>query len=131
MVLEGTPEAIKAQAEQLTQMLMPLAPKPSDAVTSKDGETEGVKYRVYTPTEAAARGPLSVGVWIHGGGWMTGNLDSDDLLCRVIAEHTPSIVVSVDYRLTPEFKYPTQLQDTLAVYRWVSTINRLTLVLED
>ena len=49
---------------------------------------------------------------------MTGNCDSDDPLCRIISEHTSSVIVNVDYRLTPEFKVPTQLEDTLTVYKW-------------
>lgn len=53
---------------------------------------------------------------------MTGDLNADDLLCRIVAEHAPSIIVNVDYRLAPEHKVPTQLEDTLKVYRWVSHI---------
>lgn len=53
-------------------------------------------------------------------GLQTGDLNTDDLLCRLVAEHAPSIVVNVDYRLSPEHKVPTQLQDTLTVYKWVS-----------
>jgi len=51
---------------------------------------------------------------------MLGDLNSDDVLCRVVAEHTNSAVVSIDYRLTPEHKWPTQLEDSMKVYRWVS-----------
>ncbi|KAL2441696.1 Versiconal hemiacetal acetate esterase [Exophiala dermatitidis] len=118
MCLHGTPEEIRGQYEQLVQLLLPQLPQPSDAVESKDGEVDGIKYRLYTPKEASKQGPLPVGIWTHGGGWMTGDLNSDDLLCRVVAEHVPSIIVSVDYRLAPEHKVPTQLQDTLKVYRW-------------
>ena len=106
--------------DNLVAMLLPQLPPPSDATESVDGEVEGIKYRVYTPKEAAKQGPLPVAIWTHGGGWMTGDLNTDDLLCRVIAEHAPSIIVNVDYRLAPEHKVPTQLEDTLKVYRWVS-----------
>jgi acetyl esterase/lipase len=51
---------------------------------------------------------------------MTGDLNSDDLMCRIVAEHAPSIVVNIDYRLTPEHRMPTQLEDCLKVYKWVS-----------
>ncbi|KAJ8061507.1 hypothetical protein OCU04_009321 [Sclerotinia nivalis] len=93
---------------------------PSDclALVNRMRLVEGIEYRVYTPKEASKHGPLPVAIWTHGGGWMTGDLDSDDLLCRVIAEHAPSIVINVDYRLAPEHKYLTQLEDTLKVYRW-------------
>ena len=104
--------------DQLIEMLIPLLPKPSDAVESKDGEVDGVKYRLYTPTEAAKSGPLPVGIWTHGGGWMIGDLNTDDLLCRIVAEHAPSIIISVDYSLTPKAKVPTQLNESLSVYKW-------------
>lgn len=117
-MLKGTVEEIREQYAQLVQMLMPLAPKPNDSCDVKEGDVDGIKYRLYTPREAAKSGPLPVGIWTHGGGFMLGNLDSEDLLCRVIAENTPAIIVNVDYRLTPEHKVPTQLQDTLSVYKW-------------
>lgn len=50
---------------------------------------------------------------------MTGDLNSDDALCHLIYEHAPSVIVNVDYRLTSEFKYPTQLRDTVKVYKCV------------
>jgi len=118
VVMHGTPDELKAQYDQLVAMLMPQLPPPSDAVESKDGETEGIKYRLYTPKEAAKSGPLPVAIWTHGGGFMTGDLNSDDLLCRIVAEAVPSIVVNIDYRLTPEHKAPTQLEDCLKVYKW-------------
>ena len=55
----------------------------------------------------------------HGGGYMLGNLDSEDPLCRIVAEHTKSVIVNIDYRLTPEHKWPKQLEDCLTVYKWV------------
>lgn len=119
MVMHGTAEELRAQYDQLVALLLPQFPPPSDAVESKDGEVDGIKYRVYVPKEASKQGPLPVAIWTHGGGWVTGDINSDDLLCRVIAEHAPSIIVNVDYRLAPEHKAPTQLQDTLTVYKWV------------
>ena len=51
---------------------------------------------------------------------MVGDLNGDDFLCRVVAENTKSTVVSVDYRLAPEHKWPAQLDDSVKVYKWVS-----------
>lgn len=103
-------------SQQLALSLAGSIPPPSDAVVAEDGHVDGVKYRVYRPR--AATQPLPVGIWTHGGGWMTGDLNSDDPLCRIVCEHASSVIVNVDYRLTPEFKYPTQLEDTLTVYKW-------------
>lgn len=116
MVLGGSPENIKKQYDDLVAALMPHAPKPSENVTSKDGEVDGVKYRVYNPKEAT--GPLPIGIWTHGGGFMTGDLNSDDLLCRVVSENAKSVVVNIDYSLTPESKWPTQLNQCVSVYKW-------------
>ncbi len=118
--LKGSIEEIKQQFNDLVAMLAPSMPPKSPAVEAKDGEVDGVKYRVYTPVDAAKSGPLPVGVYTHGGGMACGDLESEDILCRAVAEHTPSIVVSVDYRLTPEHPAPAQFMDSLAVYKWVS-----------
>ena len=66
----------------------------------KDGE---INIRIYTPS---GEGPFSLFVYYHGGGWVIGNLDTSDAGCRLIAEQTKRVVVSVDYRLAPEFKFP-------------------------
>lgn len=65
MVLDGTPEAIKAQYEGLVQVLMPHAPPPPEGVDSKDGNVDGVKYRLYTAKDA--QGPQPIAIWTHGG----------------------------------------------------------------
>ena len=116
--IAGTPQEIREQNDQLVQMLIPLLPPPNDAVASQDGEVDGVKYRIYTPKEASKSGPLPVGIWTHGGGWMVGDINMDDLLCRIIAENSPTILISVEYSLAPEKKVPTQLNETLSVYKW-------------
>lgn len=115
---------MRVQVAQLGQKLMSQAPTPSDAVESRDGRVDSVRYRVYTPKDASKQGPLPVGIWTHGGGWTMGDINDDDLLCRFVAEHIPSILVNVEYRLAPEHKAPTQLQDTLAVYEWVRLSSR-------
>lgn len=116
MVLAGSPAEIKGQYDALVQMLLPTMPKPSENVTSQDGDVDGVKYRVYNPKEAS--GSLPIFVWTHGGGYMTGDLNSDDLLCRAVSEHAKTVVVNVDYSLTPEAKWPTQLNECVKVYKW-------------
>ncbi|KAH7378188.1 carboxylesterase [Cadophora sp. MPI-SDFR-AT-0126] len=119
VVLHGSVQNIRDMDASSAALCASLLPPPSDATTSVDGEVEGIKYRIYTPRDASKLGgPLPVAIWTHGGGWVTGNLDSDDLLCRIVAERAPAIVVNVDYRLAPEHPYPTPLEDTLKVYRW-------------
>lgn len=55
----------------------------------------------------------------HGGGWMTGDIDTDDLLCQIVSEHAHVAVVNIDYRLSPDAVWPAQLDDCMTVYRWV------------
>lgn len=74
--------------------------------------------RIYAPKDHSG-GSLPVGVYTHGGGFVCGNLDSEDPICRAVAEHTPCIIVSVDYRLGPKYKLPTMLDDSVKAYAWV------------
>ncbi|KAK3113876.1 hypothetical protein LTR53_008393 [Teratosphaeriaceae sp. CCFEE 6253] len=116
MILKGSIEEIRAQYDGLIAVLIPLLPKPSENVVSEEGEVDGVKYRLYWPK--GTKGELPTGVWTHGGGFVTGDLNADDVLCRVVSEHTQSAIVNIDYRLAPEHKWPTQLEDCMKVYRW-------------
>lgn len=116
--LKGTPEELREQFTNLLTMLAPLYPPPTDAVSTQDGDVDGIAYRIYTPKEAAKSGPLPVGLYTHGGGFVVGNLDAEDALCRAVVEHCGCILVSVDYRLAPEHKAPAQLTDSLNVLKW-------------
>lgn len=115
--LKGTPEEIKGMYDQLVQALLPMFPPFSENVDVKEGDVDGIGYRIYTPKGKS--GPFPTAIWTHGGGYMTGDLNSDHILCGVVAEHTGSAVVNVDYRLTPDHKWPVQLEDSMKVYKWV------------
>jgi len=78
-----------------------------------------IPVRVYTPVEPAVDAPLPVLVYFHGGGFVIGSLDSYDALCRAVANRAGCIVVSVDYRLAPEAKFPAAAEDCLAALDWV------------
>lgn len=58
-------------------------------------------------------------VYMHGGGYVTGSLETDDRSCRAIALAVPVMVVSIDYRLAPENKFSTGFEDCHDVLRWV------------
>lgn len=73
--------------------------------------------RLYVPRVAGTPGPLLV--WFHGGGWVYGDLDTHDPVCRFLAERAGVRVLSVDYRLAPEHPFPAAWEDCLASYRWV------------
>ncbi len=76
-----------------------------------------VKVRVYTPE---GKGPFPVMAYFHGGGWVFGDLDTHEGVCRELCGAVGMVVVSVDYRLSPESKYPDASDDCLAVTKWVA-----------
>jgi acetyl esterase len=59
-------------------------------------------------------------VFFHGGGWVIGNLDTHDVACRKLADEGELIVISVDYRLAPEHKFPAAVDDAIAATKWVA-----------
>ena len=89
-----------------------LAGRGPDVARVADTTAGGVPVRVYEPE--GARGTVA---YLHGGGWVMGNLDSVDAVCRRLANEAGARVVNVDYRLAPEDPFPAALEDTLAVIR--------------
>lgn len=83
-------------------------------IEAPQGRELGV--RMYTPA-AFSTGCV---LFFHGGGWMMGDLDTNDALCRELSVAARTAVVSVDYRLAPEHRYPAAIEDGLAALRWVA-----------
>ncbi len=75
-----------------------------------------VGARVYNPV---GDGPFPVVVFFHGGGWVVCDLDSHDNVCRKISQEASVVVVSVEYRLAPEYRFPTPSNDCYAATAWV------------
>jgi len=98
--LSGTPEAV-AKVEDRT-----IA-----------GPAGALPVRLYTP---AGSGPFPVLVFFHGGGWVIGDLSTQDGACRALTNAVGCVVVSVDYRLAPEHKFPAAPEDTYAATKWVA-----------
>jgi acetyl esterase len=76
-----------------------------------------LRLRVYAPV---ASGRLPVLVYFHGGGWVIGSLDTHDSICRGLANAAGCLLVSVDYRLAPEHKFPAAAEDAYAATVWVA-----------
>jgi len=84
--------------------------------------SEHVTVRVYQPPEHHSKTqPHPVVVFYPGGGWVTGNLDSEDHLCRTICGRADVVVVSVDYRKFPAIQFPENIQDSYDAFQWVRT----------
>jgi acetyl esterase len=82
------------------------------------GPAGTLKLRVYTPV-ADGGASLPGLVYFHGGGWVIGDLDTHDALCRNLANEAGARVVAVDYRLAPEHKFPAAAEDCYAAVKWI------------
>ena len=76
-----------------------------------------IAARVYTPDGA---GPHPVVMFFHGGGWVICSLDTHDNIARAICRDAEAVVVSVDYRMAPEHRFPTAVHDCFAATKWVA-----------
>jgi len=100
-------------------------PEPPELASVKEivipGPGGPLPARVYTPkTLRRADGMAPCLIFFHGGGWVIGNLDSHDVVCRMLAHEGELIVVSVDYRLAPEHKFPAAADDAITATKWVA-----------
>jgi acetyl esterase len=102
---------------------MALAPDPPEVAEIRDLEfasgVHSIRTRLYRGIEAP-RHLAPVVVFFHGGGWTLGNLDSHDAFCRGLANDAKCAVVAVDYRLAPEHKFPSAVDDAEAAVAWLS-----------
>src|SRR5262245_39108868 len=100
-----------------------VQPDPQEVAEVRDLSSPGphgpIPLRAYRPSGTAANEVLPVLVYYHGGGWLLGDLDSHDVACRHYANAVKCRVVSVDYRMAPEFKFPAAVDDCAAATAWV------------
>jgi acetyl esterase len=126
----GTPlenmDPIEARASRIEPMkLLGGAPAPLDRVDdlTVPGPGGEVPVRVYSSERGGLRPAL---LYFHGGGFVFGNLDTHDAVCRALAEESGAVVISVDYRLSPEHKFPAAVEDSYAATLWaVANAERL------
>ncbi|RRH83098.1 alpha/beta hydrolase [Variovorax beijingensis] len=84
-----------------------------------DGPHGTIPVRLYRPLGSTPGAALPVLVYFHGGGWVIGDLDTHDVLCRSLANGAGCAVASIDYRMGPEHRFPAAVDDVLAATRWV------------
>ena len=101
--------------EMLSAMRGAEVPVASAVDRTIPGPAGPIPVRVYTPNGS---GPFPLLVWFHGGGWVLGSLATHDGICRSLAAGAGSVVVSVDYRLAPEHRYPAAAEDCFAATQW-------------
>jgi acetyl esterase len=121
-VREGIPSVSRltpAEARQLTREVnrrLEAPPEEVAVVRNIRMTSAQIPARVYIPREGEI---LPVLVYFHGGGWLLGDLDSVDSLCRSLANAANCTVVSVDYRLAPEHKFPAAVEDAYCATEWI------------
>lgn len=79
-----------------------------------------ITLRIYTPRAVAEGETLPIVLYFHGGGFLAGDLDTHDALARYLSKHADALVVNVDYRRSPEYRCPTQIDDAYAALLWTA-----------
>ena len=110
-------KARKRSSESLIPVAGVVEPLRSIENLRIPGPLGEIPIRVYTPDTPAPRPAM---VYFHGGGWVIWDLDTHDVVCSAIAQRAGAVVVSVDYRLAPEHKFPAAVTDAYAATAWVS-----------
>ncbi|MBV8549941.1 MAG: alpha/beta hydrolase [Acidobacteriaceae bacterium] len=95
-------------------------PEPVESATDRTvpGPAGDIPVRIYRPKVNGR--DLPVVLYVHGGGFVSGDLDTHDPLCRMLANHVSAMVVAVNYRRAPEHPYPAAAQDCFAVLNWLA-----------
>ena len=110
---DTTPEKLRAVVNGAVPSPIELPSVTDRMIPGPGGE---IPVRIYRPSDVEG---LPVVTFFHGGGWVFGNLDSHDHLCRVLASKAECVVVAVDYRLAPEAPFPAAVDDAWAAVEWV------------
>ncbi|MDB5612636.1 MAG: lipase, partial [Devosia sp.] len=121
-VPDARSQASAADAARTVQRDKKIPGGPEALVVTKDigipGPMGTLPARVYMPPDAD-EGPLPVILYFHGGGWVVADINTYDATPRALAVGTGAMVVSVDYRHAPEFKFPAAHEDAWTAYKWV------------
>ena len=109
------------EARRLNSLRAPsLAGELEDVAHIEDGRLPGpggpIPFRVYSPAPGRT---LPAFLYLHGGGWVVGDLDTHDSVCRAIARRAECVVLAIDYRLAPEDPFPAAVEDAWAALSWL------------
>ncbi|MGV8919046.1 MAG: alpha/beta hydrolase [Pseudomonas sp.] len=115
----STEPDISGMRAAYSRMCRAFTPAHPAGLEVSDFSIANVPVRLYRPTEEVSAEPLPCVIYLHGGGWVVGDLDSHDFLTAPLAVDLNAVVITVDYRLAPEFPFPAAFDDCLAVWRGV------------
>jgi len=91
------------------------------AALAAAGPAGPIPLRLYRGQDCATGRPQPALIFLHGGGWVIGDLESHDQVCRALANAASCLVIAVDYRLAPEHKFPAAAEDAIAALQWIAT----------
>jgi acetyl esterase len=113
-------EAARASARREAEITGSRLPIPMAAVKAVEipGSGGPIPGRLYTPGGLPAGAPTPLLLYFHGGGWVIGDLDTHDGVCRFLAAAAGTAVLAVDYRLSPEHPFPAPVEDAWAAFAW-------------
>jgi acetyl esterase len=111
------PELRQQLRTMVTLMDEPAPALPRIENVEIPGPAGRIPARVYDPSPGTS--PRPVVEYLHGGGWVQGDLETHHSLCARLAQRSDAIVVAIDYRLAPEHKFPAAVDDAFAAYRWL------------
>jgi len=103
-------KALDAQPQEVARTFDMTVPGPARAIA----------IRGYVPAGAGDE-PVATLAYFHGGGFVIGDLDTHDIICRALCNQAGVQVIAVDYRLAPEHRFPAAVEDALAAYKWLAS----------
>lgn len=122
--------ATRDRAAEMREKLMRKLPEIKDVETEDHllsrNDRPNIPVRVYRPKSES--GLLPALLWIHGGGYCFGSMEGDDYLVRQLVDAVGCVVVSVDYRLAPEYPFPAPMHDCLDALKWLAENTEMLLV---
>ena len=110
------------QAYLASRQVLQPDPEPVAEVAALEavGPAGPIPLRFYRGQGCAKASPQPALIYFHGGGWVIGDLESHDQVCRALANATSCILLAVDYRLAPEHKFPAAAEDAIAATQWIA-----------
>jgi acetyl esterase len=117
----STESSLSGLRQAYSEMCRAFTPPRPAGLYVVDFELAGVAVRSYQPPVSPSAAGMPCIVYLHGGGWVVGDLDSHDFICAELASTLNVLVIAVDYRLAPEHPFPAAFDDCLKVWRALRT----------
>ena len=117
----STESSLDGLRQAYSEMCRAFTPPRPAGLYVVDFELAGVAVRSYQPPVSSSTDAVPCIVYLHGGGWVVGDLDSHDFICAELASTLGVMVIAVDYRLAPEHPFPAAFDDCLKVWRALRT----------